>query len=206
MRAVVVWLSLCLPWVAQAQQRLSDIPEYTPPPPVELSAEPLQRFPAAEALQGVAVDDRHFYAVVNFAIGKYDRSTGERVGGWIGPRRGLIGHLNSCYADAGKLWCANSNHPEVPMASSVEIFETATMTHADSKSLGLMDEGSLTWFVPWNGGWVAGFAHYNDETGEPFKSNAYAGVHTFDAEWRRTGGWRLPSSLIEPFSPAPAGR
>jgi hypothetical protein len=78
------------------------------------------------------------------------------------------------------------------------------MEHVDSHSLGLMDEGSLTWFDRLDDGWVAGFAHYNDETGEPFKSNAYAGVHTYDAQWRRTGGWRLPSALIERMAPQAA--
>lgn len=203
MRVFAVCVGL-LPLMAVAQQRWSDIPVYEPTVPAELSAEPLDRFPATEALQGVAVDDEYFYAIVNFAIGKYDRKTGKRVGGWAGPRRGLIGHLNSCYADAGNLWCANSNHPEVPMASSVEVFDTGTMTHSDSKSLGLMDEGSLTWFVPWQDGWMAGFAHYNDDTGEPYKTNAYAGVHSFDDRWRRTGGWRLPPSLIERMQPQAA--
>jgi hypothetical protein len=189
---------------ASAQVDLRSIPTYEAPVPVRLEAETLRRFPAAEALQGVAADADYFYAIVNTAIGKYDRLTGERVGGWIGPRRGLIGHLNSCFEESGRLWCANSNHPEVPMASSVEIFDTATMEHDASHSLGLMDEGSLTWFQRLGDGWIAGFAHYDDETGEPFKSNAYAGVHTFDATWRRTGGWRLPPELVERMSPQAA--
>jgi len=181
-----------------------DIPQYQAPEPEQLIAEELRRLPAAEALQGAAADRDHVYAVVNFAIGKYDRDSGERVGGWIGERRGLIGHLNSCLVLEAQLWCANSNHPEVPMASSVEVFDTDTMNHVASHSLGLMDAGSLTWFDRLGEGWIAGFAHYNDETGEPFKSNAYAGVHTFDRQWRRTGGWRLPPSLIERMAPQAA--
>lgn len=201
------WVStfeLLLALAAGAQVDLRSAPTYEAPQPVELEAETLRRFPAAEALQGVAVDADHFYAVANFAIGKYDRRTGERVDGWVGPRRGLIGHLNSCFEESGRLWCANSNHPEVPMASSVEIFDTATMEHDGSHSLGLMDEGSLTWFDRLGDDWIAGFAHYNDETGEPFKSNAYAGVHTFDARWRRIGGWRLPPPLVERMDPQAA--
>jgi len=203
-RTITVSVLTVLPVMATAQQDLRDIPLYAAPQPIRLEAEPIATFPAAEALQGVAVDETHFYAVVNFAIGKYDRETGTRVDGWVGPRRGLIGHLNSCFAESGRLWCANSNHPEVPMASSVEVFDTAAMTHSDSHSLGLMDEGSLTWFVRFDNGWLAGFAHYNDETGEPFKSNAYAGVHSFDGSWRRTGGWRLPPALVERMAPQAA--
>ena len=183
---------------------LRSVPRYEAPAPLQLAAERIARLPAAEALQGAAVDAGHVYAVVNFAIGQYDRDSGERVGGWVGERGGLIGHLNSCLVLDTRLWCANSNHPEVPMASSVEVFDTATMRHVDSHSLGLMDEGSLTWFDRLGDGWIAGFAHYNDDTGEPFKSNAYAGVHTFDAHWRRTGGWRLPPALIARMAPQAA--
>ena len=201
-------LAPLMPMLAAPAPDLRSVPGYQPPQPAMLEAVPLERFTASEALQGVAVDETHFYAVFNFAIGKYDRETGERVGGWVGRRGGLIGHLNSCHAEHGRLWCANSNHPEVPMASSVEVFDTETMTHVDSRSLGLMDEGSLTWFVPYahdgEPGWMAGFAHYDDETGEPYKSNAYAGVHTFDSRWRRTGGWRLPPALIGRMAPQAA--
>lgn len=40
----------------------------------------------------VEVDDADYteYAVVNSAIGKYERDSGDRVSGWIGPRRGPI--------------------------------------------------------------------------------------------------------------------
>ena len=41
----------------------------------------LRRFKAAEARQAVAVDAHHFYAIGNREIGKYDKRTGERVGG-----------------------------------------------------------------------------------------------------------------------------
>ncbi len=190
--------------IGSAQTDPAAVPEYEPPVPVELRGEEIMRFPAAEALQGVAIDRSHFYAVVNTAIGKYDRKSGERVSGWAGPRGGLIAHLNSCFAESARLWCANSNFPEVPMASSVEVFDTESMTPVGSHSLGLMDEGSLTWFVRLEDGWIAGFAHYNNETGEPYKTNAYAGVHTFDSRWRRTGGWRLPPSLVSRMAPQAA--
>lgn len=202
-KALALLALLTVPLAADGQDRRS-WPVYEPPPPVELKAQTLRSFKAREAGQGVAIDESHFYAVVNSAIGKYERTSGERVAGWSGPRRGLIGHLNSCFAEKGRLWCANSNHPEVPMASSVEIFDSATMEHAGSHSLGLMDEGSLTWFDRLGDGWIVGFAHYNDETGEPFKTNAYAGVHLFDSQWRRTGGWRLPPALVERMQPQAA--
>ncbi len=71
------------------------------------------------------------------------------------------------------------------MASSVEIFDSASMARTGSHSLRLMDAGSLTWFDRLDEGWIAGFAHYNDETGEPFKTNPGAGIHTSDARLPR---------------------
>ncbi len=197
--AAVLLSAMAVPPLAAA-----DDGRYSPPPPLELEAQSLEQFPAREARQGVAVDEQHFYAVSNSAIGKYERSSGTRVAGWSGPRGGLIAHLNSCFAEGGLLWCANSNHPEVPMASSVEVFDSSSMQHARSHSLGLVDYGSLTWFDRYEDGWIVGFAHYNDRSGEPFKTNAYAGVHTFDERWRRTGGWRLPPALIERMAPQAA--
>ncbi|MEM8815288.1 MAG: hypothetical protein AAGE85_05645 [Pseudomonadota bacterium] len=202
--SALLLLASLSPALLAAAQSDGPVATFVPPAPAVFSAEPLERFPAAEARQGVAVDDAHFYAVANSAIGQYRRGSGVRVSGWSGPRGGLIAHLNSCFAEDTLLWCANSNHPEVPMASSVEVFDTKTMRHERSHSLGLVDYGSLTWFERHGDGWIAGFAHYNDRSGEPFKSNAYAGVHTFDERWRRTGGWRLPPALVERMAPQAA--
>jgi len=41
--------------------------------------EELRRFPAVEAVQGVAVDEVHSYAIANRAIGKHRKDTGGRV-------------------------------------------------------------------------------------------------------------------------------
>lgn len=181
-----------------------DIPAYEAPVPLELTAEPIQRWSAPEARQGAAALGDLVYAIVNHVIGRYDKATGTLQARWIGPRGGLIRHLNSCFGEGDRLLCANSNHPEVPMASSIEIFDAETLAHVESKSLGIMDEGSLVWFDRLEDGWIVGFAHYNDETGLPFKTNAYAGVYTFDAEWRKTGGWMLPGALVEKMAPQAA--
>jgi hypothetical protein len=159
---------------------------------------------APEARQGVAVDATHFYALVNTAIGKYERSSGRLVARWAGPRGGLIRHLNSCTVVAADLVCAHSNHPEVPMGSSVEIWDTATMAHKASHSLGNRDEGSLTFVEPMAGGWLLGFAHYSDETGVPFKSSDYSALIRVDSEWRRTGGWLIPPAIRKRMAPQAA--
>src|SRR5690606_9425603 len=104
------------------------------------AAKQLREYNTPEARQGVAVDERHIYAIVNMIIGKYDKASGELVSRWTSPREGPIRHINSCYAAEGKLWCANSNFPEVPMGSSIEIIDTESMTHVESHSLGMLEE------------------------------------------------------------------
>src|SRR5262245_62048878 len=135
----------------------------TQPSPTEVTsvkAHTLRVYTAPDADQGVAVDTRHFYPVDNFVIAKYDIATGNQVDRWDGGAHGLIRHLNSCLHDGGRLWCANSNYPATPMGSSIEVFDAATLDHVTSHSLGLLDEGSLTWFDKYRDGYVAGFAHY----------------------------------------------
>ncbi len=169
------------------------------PAPLELEAREIRRWPAPEARQGVAVDERHFYAVVNSVIGKYDKDTGARVGEWLGDRL-QIAHLNSCAMIEAELVCANSNFPQIPMASSVEIFDPATMRHLRSIPLG-MAWGSLTWVERLEGAWWAGFAHYDETGGEPGRDHRFSEVVTFDDHWRRTGGYRFPDSVLARFAP-----
>ena len=166
-----------------------------------LTARTLRVYEAPEADQGVAVDATFFYPVDNSVIAKYDIASGKRIDRWDGTADGLIRHLNSCLADAGRLWCANSNYPQTPMGSSIEVFDTATLDHVTSHSLGLLDEGSITWFDRYQGGFIAGFAHYDGGNGVGFKDHRYSSVVTFDAEWRRTGGWLFPSTVVERMAP-----
>jgi hypothetical protein len=177
------------------------VSEYVAPQPLRLSARTLREYAAPEADQGVAADARHFYAVDNSVIAKYERDSGRLVSRWVGPDHGLIRHLNSCFADGGRLWCANSNYSLTPHGSSVEIFDAASMQHAGSHSLGMTDEGSLTWFGRYRSGWIAGFAHYTGGGGVAFKDHTFSSVATFDAGWRRTGGWLFPAPLVERMAP-----
>lgn len=174
---------------------------FEPQPIGEARARMVREYAAPEARQGVAVDRDYVYAVVNSVIAKYDKRTGERLGHWSSPRGGPIRHLNSCYASDQKLWCANSNFPELPMASSVEIFDASTMSHLESISLGVLDEGSLTFFEPLGDGWIAGFAHYDGEGGVPYKPASFSEIVTYDANWRRTGGWLMPQSVRDRMAP-----
>lgn len=177
------------------------VPEYVPPEVPRVRAQTRRVYQAPEARQGVAADARHFFAVTNTIIGKYELAAGRLVDRWAGPRNGLIRHLNSCLVDGRRLWCANSNFPLTPMGSSIEVFDTETLDHVESHSLGMLDEGSLTWFDRYRGGWIAGFAHYDAAGGVQFKDHTFSSVVAYDAEWRRTGGWLFPADVLARLAP-----
>lgn len=167
--------------------------------PVALSSEVIRRYPAEEARQGVAVDARHLYAVANSKIGKYDRATGARVAQWTGdPAR--FPHINSCSVIGEELVCAASNYPQVPMSSSVEVFDPRRMVHLRSISLG-QQVGSLTWVDRKGGAWWAAFANYEGRGGEPGRGSAYTQLVKFDDQWRRLESWSFPVAVVERFRP-----
>ncbi len=167
-----------------------------------LEAEETARFSAPEAGQGAAAVAESFYAIVNSAIGRYDRATGQASAKWSLPPSGPIRHLNSCIVDEheSRLLCANSNFPELPMASSIEIFDAETLVHVESRSLGLTD-GSLVWFDRLGDDWIAGFAHYDGHGGVPFKDHRYMRVVTYNSDWMEIGGWIIPESARERMAP-----
>lgn len=160
----------------------------------------LASFSADEAGQAVAVDDGHVYAITNAAIGKYRKDTGARVAQWRGEEEGAIRHLNAGLVLDGQLYCTNSNYPELPMASSIEIFDPDTLAHQESISLGI-DVGSATWLERKDGDWFVTFAHYEGRGGTPGKDNTYTQMVRFDSQWRRTGGWVFPPDVLAAFAP-----
>ena len=153
----------------------------------------LRRFKAPEANQGVAVDAVHFYAIANAEIGKYRKENGQRVAGWKAAKDEGIQHLNAGIVLDGKLYCAHSNFPAMPEESSVEIFDTATMTHVGRHKFD-QPPGSLTWTVPRGRDWFACFAHYR-KTSDP----ALSRVVKFDSGWRQLTSWSFPPALIQKF-------
>lgn len=170
-------------------------------PAPELPATPgwsyteLRRLPAEEARQGVASDKDFLYAINNFAIGKYRKTTGERVAGWSCEEHKPLTHINAGIVHEGKLYGAHSNYPGVPMLSSVEIWDTRTMQHIGTHSFG-REDGSLTWIDRRNGRWIACFVHYGKKGGEPGRGPEWTRIVEFDDEWRQTGGWVLPADLL----------
>jgi hypothetical protein len=154
-----------------------------------------------EANQGVGVDERHFYAVDNRAIGKYDKATGKPVKRWEAAAEAPIVHLDSAMVMDGKLYAAHSNYPGWPMTSSVEIFDADTMEHVGTHSFGVR-WGSLTWIDWHDGHWWMTFANYDQRIG-PGRT-AYGGkantvVIEMTAGFEPVRSWSLPKEVLDRF-------
>jgi hypothetical protein len=160
-------------------------------------AEAIRRIPAVEAGQGVAADERYLYAITNYVIGKYDKRTGERVGGWQCERGQPLIHLDGGVVHDGVLWCSHSNFPGVPMTSSIETWDAATMEHAGSYSFGIRS-GSATWIDFYEGFRYVTFAHYRQRVraDESDRDPSWTELIQFDAEWNRRQAWVYPANLI----------
>jgi len=160
----------------------------------------VRRIPAPEAHQGVAADGAYLYVVDNRTIGKYDKGSGERVGGWEGSATGPIRHLNAGLVRDGLLYAVHSNYPELPMASSIEIFHTESMEHVGSHSFGIHG-GSATWLDLRDGDWWVAFVHYENQGGLPDRGVEWSTLERFDTEWRRKAGYVFPPALVDRFRP-----
>jgi hypothetical protein len=178
-----------------AQVAATPLPVATP----LLTATEVRRMPAAEAHQGVVADRHYVYAISNSEIGKYDRSTGERVARWQGDPKQFV-HMNSCAMVRARIVCAASNYPAVPQTSSVEWFDPRTMSHVRTHSFG-PGRGSLTWIVSHGGSWWACFANYDGKGGEPGRNHRATTLVRLDANFVETGAWLFPEDVLERFAP-----
>ncbi len=158
----------------------------------------VSRFLIDEARQGVAVDASYFYVINNSSITKHQKSDGALVKKWDGTEEGIITHLNSGIIIDGKLYCANSNYPESPMASSIEIFDPGTLNHIGNHSFGIY-AGSATWVDHYDGYWWVGFAHYIGRGSTAGKDNRWTTLIKFDLEWRQVASWVFPKEVIKAF-------
>lgn len=155
----------------------------------------VRRYPAPEARQAVAVDGAHFYAVTNRRIAKYEKATGRKVAEWRDADNGPFIHLNSGIVIDGLLYCAHSNYPGVPMVSSIEVWEAATLQHVRTIPVGT-GRGSATWIDRRDGQWWVMYAHYPPPNGEPGKGPASSVLVRYDELWRETGSWAFPASVV----------
>lgn len=162
--------------------------------------EEIKRFDATEARQGIAVDAKYIYVVGTQEIGKYNKKTGELVARWQGDEKGSIIHLDSGVIYNGKLYCAHSNYPGIPMTSSVEIWDAEKLEHIGSHSFGIR-WGSCTWIDRYDGFWWAAFANYDKWKSETGKGSEWTTVVQFDDQWNDLAAWVYPEEVVNRFRP-----
>lgn len=154
---------------------------------------------APEAGQGVAVDARSIYAITNNEIGRYDKKTGRRVTHWKGERA-LYKHINSCAVVGAELVCAASNYSELPMMSSVEVFDKRTLKPVRTRALP-PGPGSLT-VLDWHrGNWWAVYANYDGRGGTPGRDHTTGVLVRMDAAFTPQESWLFPASVLDRFKP-----
>lgn len=158
----------------------------------------INNFALSLAKQGVAVDSDHFYVVNNSIITKHQKKDGQLIATFEGESLGFT-HLNSGVVVDGLLYCANSNFPNHPMLSSIEIFDTQTLTHIKSHSFGIDNRGSLTWVDRYDGHWWAVFAHYAGKNASEGKDNRWTTLVKLNDQWQQLGAWAFPKNMIEAF-------
>ena len=157
----------------------------------------IRTYDVPSSRQGVAVDSSYFYVINNSSISKHHKGDGRMVEFWE-DEDSLIHHLNSGIIIDEKLYVVNSNYPEFPMASSIEIFDPMTLEHINNHSFGILN-GSATWLDEHDGYWFVAFAHYTGKGSEPGKSNSWTRLVKFDREWKQLESWIFPKELINKF-------
>lgn len=168
--------------------------------PEQWSSKDVRSFPAREAFQGVCVDEDHFYAIEDRSIGKYQKETGEKIKIWSASQDDGILHLNAATIVNGKIFAAHSNWPNVPMLSSIEIWDANTLEHIGNISPGILYSGSLTWITQReDGNWFACFCNYTDKGGVPGRDSNWSFIARLDQEMRPVESWTFPKDLIEKF-------
>lgn len=145
----------------------------------------LSRWPAPEAVQAAAADAQFLFAIHNTSVAKYDRKTGARVA----VSTGEAVHLNSGFFWEGKLYCAHSNYPKQPEASSLLVLDPATMRLAPFKDFGDFG-GSLTWAVRLDDTWWCNFAHYGEHNARTF-------LVQFSPEWKELRRFTYPEAVLK---------
>jgi hypothetical protein len=158
----------------------------------------INKFKAIEAHQGIAVDQNYFYAIGTRTIGKYSKHSGKLIKRWEATEKYPIIHLDSGVIFGNKLYCGHSNYPNLPMTSSVEIWDKETLEHQNSISFGI-SEGSCTWVDRFNNAWWVCFAHYNKTGGYPNKDNRWTVLNTYNDIWQKIESWTFPEDLLHRF-------
>ena len=187
---------LCVMLIAMGSAGCAPLRRTNPVDARPAAASTVRRFPAPEASQAVAVDDRYFYAIGSAVIGKYDKRTGAQVAVWTPEPGQHVAHLNSGIVLDRMLYCAHSNYPDTPMVSSIEVFDAARLSHVRSIPLpgGI---GSATWVERTAGVWWVTFAHYAGKGGIPGKGPDATRLVRFSDDWQVEASYAFPPAVVK---------
>lgn len=167
-----------------------------------VSARELRRIPASDARQGAAADPTSLFAIADRTISRLERATGRVAVRTTISLEGLS-HLNSCVASGGRLTCAVSNYPKLPMAGAIVSF--------DAQSLQLVGvhrfdrpAGSPTWATPRDGDWWTCFANYDGRGGSPGRDHRATRIVRYDRHWQAHESYALPEAVLQRLAPRSA--
>ncbi|WP_246169022.1 hypothetical protein [Rudanella paleaurantiibacter] len=159
----------------------------------------IRRYAVGQVQQGVAVDKAFFYVINNHSLTKHDKKDGRQVAAWQ-DSTGLLKHMNSGLVRGNTLICTHSNYPDVPMTSSIELFDTRTLRHVDTHSFGLMP-GSVTWADFYRGHWWVAFANYSNKASAEGRDNRWTMLVKYTPDWKAVESWTFPAPVLQAFSP-----
>jgi len=158
----------------------------------------LKKFPV-KASQGVAVDEKWFYAISNTKISKHDKQSGELIAEWNADRKNKAGahfkHLNSGTVVGDKLYCAHSRFPLASNDCTVEIFEVSRKSLEHKSTIPLpAKHGSLTWIDRrGDGSWWMCYAVYGKGSNKNTKLVKY---RRDDGNFIEEREWFFPKEVV----------
>jgi hypothetical protein len=150
--------------------------------------------------QGVAVDDKYFYAISNTVIIKCDKETGKVIATWQANRKEKAYehflHLNSGTVVDGRLYCAHSRYGVDPNYCTVEIWnvEGEGLEHEETIDMP-RKHGSLTWIDrDRDNSWWMCYAVYGEKKNKNTKLVKY---QYRDKKFIEVESWFFPEEVID---------
>jgi hypothetical protein len=158
----------------------------------------LQKIPC-KVNQGVAVDEKYYYAISNTNITKYDKRTFKVIATWQANKQNKayehFKHMNSGTVVEGKLYCAHSGYGIDPNDNTVEIWNVENVLLEHEKTIRMPRKyGSLTWIDRHpDGSWWMCYAVYGRNNNKNTKIVKY---QYYNKEFIQVKSWFFPKKVI----------
>ena len=159
----------------------------------------IKRFPS-EANQGVAVDEKYYYAISNTKIKKCEKETGKVIATWQADKKiktyEHFQHMNSGTVVDGMLYCAHSRYGIDPNDNTVEVWNVKNELLEHNKTIHIpRKHGSLTWVDKHHdGSWWMCYAVYGKTKNKNTKLVKYQYKNN---EFIEVKSWFFPKRVID---------